>query len=113
MTTTPARRDDIAFISAKEALAPGQAADFGAVRDFFTRKREEVNQDWQRMADQLTEMVSGLTIAAGNLSVQEVEFQLGFSASGKLGFIAEAGVTGSVTVRFARADGDELVQQHE
>lgn len=106
MTSPRPSQDDIAFIGGTAPLAPGQQADYGAVRDYFSKKREEVTQDWHRMADQLTEMVTGLTIAAGNLSVQEVEFQLGFSASGKLGFIAEAGVTGSVTVTFTRANGE-------
>jgi hypothetical protein len=37
-----------------------------------------------------------------SMRLSELEVELGFTATGKLAFIAEAGVTGSITLTFTR-----------
>src|SRR5436305_3124921 len=97
-TTSNHQESELVFIVGG-STAPGRIGedrDYGAVADYFTRKKTEVREDWDHMVEQLTDMAKKLSATAGSFGVQEVEFQLGFSAKGKLGFIAEAGATGSV-----------------
>jgi hypothetical protein len=97
---------DLVIIVGGARIPPGRIGedhDYGALADYITRRKAEVQEDWDHMVGQLTAMAKKLAATTGKFSVQEVEFQLGFSAKGKLGFIAEAGATGSVKVKFVRS----------
>jgi hypothetical protein len=71
-----------------------------------TRTLEEVKEDWKVVVGQVVEMVAvtGERIGVAGFELDQVEISLGFSASGKLAFIAEAGVEASVTIAFKRRD---------
>jgi hypothetical protein len=102
--------DEFVFIIGSE-MAPGRLGEereYGEtadrVKSFFTRPKAAVEQDWRRVVGLLRDLAGEMSATAGEFAMQEVEFQLGFSAKGKLGFIAEAGVTTSVKVKFVRHD---------
>ena len=93
---------DVAFVrqSATSLIARVEHED-ARLKDVLTRRRAEVMRDWRTMVAHLDQLVAELEERESEFPVQAVAFQLGFSASGRLGFIAEAGATASVTVTFA------------
>jgi hypothetical protein len=82
--------------------APGTDEYYGKVRDYFTRQKEEVSTEIDRMVTQMQDLVERLSVRMQLYELSEVEFELGFSAEGHLGFIAKAGAHGTVHVKFAR-----------
>lgn len=95
--------DLVMFITADGA--PGRlGADeqYGQVRDFFTRQKEEVGAEIDRLVTQMQDLVQQLSVRMQLFELSEVGFELGFSAEGHLGFIAKAGAHGTVHVTFAR-----------
>jgi hypothetical protein len=68
------------------------------------RRFEEVQQDWQSMITRVMELARSTDEAVPEARIQltELEIELGFTAAGKLAFIAEAGVAGSITLTFTR-----------
>ena len=70
-----------------------------------TRTMEEVKEDWKVVSSQVLQMVSSVekqTLRKG-FSLGEITVSLGFSASGKLLFIAEAGIEASVELTFKKS----------
>jgi hypothetical protein len=106
-TSSDERDDDlqlVAFITAP-ALPPGTATlqNKGPTTQ-LTRRLEEVKEDWERMVGQISSIISNTQARAGELQFKDVSIGLAFSASGKLAFVAEAGVEASITVTFSRAE---------
>jgi hypothetical protein len=86
---------------------PGMAADhalFDPVRKLFTRNVEDVRTDFVKVSDQVDKLVNALQKKAGAYALEEVTVELGFSASGRLVFVAEAGVTATISVTYRRAE---------
>jgi len=100
-------RDFFVFVAPGngELTAPGAEEDYGKLRDFFTRSKGEVTAEWDAMVDKLRDMLTKVDVEVGRFRLNEVEFELGFSAEGHLGFIAKAGATASIKVTFARSPG--------
>jgi hypothetical protein len=89
-----------------EGCAPlGTERDYGNISDFFTRRKEDVSAEWDKIVSQMQAFVRRLSVEIGSYGLHEVTFELGFSAEGHLGFIAKAGANGSVHVTFQRKDG--------
>jgi hypothetical protein len=103
----------VVFAASEDALALG-AADRHGIRatlgGLFGRAAEDVKADLDKTIEQMKSFLTDLSPSAHGYLVDEVAFQLGFSAQGRVAFIAEAGVTSSITVTFKRspADDDEL-----
>ena len=107
MLTTDDSNDDVWFIS-----SPLEAKDEGLTlhrrgegpAGAISRRFEEVQQDWEQMVTRVMELARSTDTAApaAHMQLSELEVQLGFTASGKLAFIAEAGVAGSITLTFSR-----------
>lgn len=98
----------VMFVSSG-ARGTGQARaeqDYGAVSDFFTRRKEEVATEWDRVVDQMQDLLEHISVHIQSFQLHQVEFELGFSAEGHLGFIAKAGANGSVRVTSQRKNGD-------
>lgn len=100
--------DYLVFLTDPQApLAVGDVEQHGvgdAISKLVGRKKEDVKADWEQVVAQmeyLLEKVSGVT---SSYALEEVTFELGFSASGKVGFIAEAGIEGSVSATFKRRE---------
>jgi hypothetical protein len=81
---------------------PGTDDYYSKVSDFFTRQKEEVGGEIDRLVTQMQDLVGRLAVRMQLYELREVKFELGFSAEGHLGFIAKAGAHGTVHVTFAR-----------
>ncbi len=68
-----------------------------------TRTVEELRDDWRRITSQLNEMLVASADAVKDYPLNSVKVTLGFDVSGKLAFIADAKVSGSIEVMFERA----------
>jgi hypothetical protein len=72
--------------------------------DAVTRQFGELRAEWDAMIDK----IAGLADSAdkrgpsGGLRLSELVVELGFTATGKLAFIAEAEASASITLTFAR-----------
>ncbi len=77
---------------------------FGSVLDnIFGKRVDDVKADFDRIAEQMNQILQGaFSKITGDMKMDSVEVSLGFTASGKLAFIAEAGVETSVKVTFKR-----------
>lgn len=98
------------FVTDDEALAVGAVEQhgFGEVAGrVFGRAQEGVKADWTKTVNQMRFLLDGLTPSAHGYDVTEVTFELAFTAKGGLAFMAEAGLTSSVSVKFERrSDSD-------
>jgi len=98
---------EVIFVGAAGSVAglqPGEELDYGRVADFFGRAKQDVEAEWQAMVGNIQQLLARLTAITGEYSLDDIEIELGFSAEGRLGFIAKAGATGSVTLKFSRKD---------
>jgi hypothetical protein len=98
---------EIVFVGAAGSVAdllPGEEVDFGRVADFFGRAKQDVEAEWQAMVGNVQQLLARLTTITGTFALDAVEVELGFSAEGHLGFIAKAGATASVRLKFSRKD---------
>jgi hypothetical protein len=89
----------------KPTPEPGVAAQhsaYDALRRLFARDIEDVRADFARVSAQLQALVEALPERVSDFEVHELSIELGFSASGRLVFIAEAGVEATVGVTFRR-----------
>jgi hypothetical protein len=67
------------------------------------RALTDVREDWERMGAQLRELLATLpTAAVANYQMESVKVSLGFSAEGKLAFIAKVGLEASIELEFKR-----------
>jgi len=107
-TTTEPGSTEILFVGARGSagagLAPGEELNYGKVADFFGRAKEDVQAEWDATIGSIQQLLSRVSNLGGNFELGQVEIELGFSAEGRLGFIAKAGATASVKLSFARPD---------
>ena len=93
----------IVLFQGRTPLKPGEVELHALSDRLFGRKIEEVKSEWKILSSQLQEMINGFTLNKPNgFSVDEITIELGFSAEGKLAFIAEAGIEASISVSFKR-----------
>jgi len=95
--------DLMVFVTTDDIPAPlGTDEEYSKVSDFFTRSKQEVAAEVDRLVAQMQDIVERLTVRIQSFELSEVGFELGFSAEGHLGLIAKAGAHGTVHVTFAR-----------
>lgn len=70
--------------------------------NLFHRSKRDVQQDLSQTFDQMKFLLASLTPSAHGYEASEVTFELAFSASGKVAFIAAAGLTSSISITFTR-----------
>jgi hypothetical protein len=93
----------VTFAGAPPTLEPGEFVTHSFKDKVFGRKLEDVKDDWARLSQQVGEMAgSTAPITAAGFQLDSIEVALGFTASGKLAFIAEAGVEATVTLTLSR-----------
>jgi hypothetical protein len=88
------------------APTPGGATEHGWFnRDdkLLARRIDEVEADLERVSDQLTRLLVRLPHQQAGFDLDEVTVSLGFSAQGRVVFIAEAGIEASLQFTFKRA----------
>ncbi|HEX3472081.1 MAG TPA: hypothetical protein VHT28_12940 [Silvibacterium sp.] len=101
------QQDIVVFQGPKPVTRPGtvQLHSFGSVVDkIFGRTVDDVKADFDKVSAQLDAILANAfsKVTAG-MTLDSVEISLGFTAEGKLAFIAQAGVEASVTVTFTKA----------
>src|SRR3954452_9256364 len=58
-----------------DSAPPGAEQDYGAVRDFFQRSKQEVAAEWDLMCDQLEDLVARVSVSDANFQLRTVEFE--------------------------------------
>jgi hypothetical protein len=97
----------IVLFQGEKQFQPGQV-ELHSLSDLagklFGRKLEDVKKDWKRVSAQVKDMVESVTAdVPKGFAFESLEISLGFSAEGKLVFVAEAGVEATVSLTFKRA----------
>jgi hypothetical protein len=107
----PKKKLDDTMIVLFQGEAPPPVGDvelhsFGdTAKKLFGRKLEDVKADWKKVSAQIKEMMdSVVTEVPKGFTFESVEISLGFSAEGKLVFVAEAGVEATVSLTFKRKE---------
>jgi len=70
--------------------------------NLFGRKKEDVRKDWEKAVGQINYLLEGVAAVTKDYELDEVTFELGFSAEGQLVFVAKAGITTTVSAKFKR-----------
>jgi hypothetical protein len=70
--------------------------------NLFGRKKEQVVADWERIVDQMQSLIDKAALTAKDFDLQEVTFELGFSAEGQIVFVAKAGIQTTIKATFKR-----------
>lgn len=73
----------------------------------FGRDRQDVLADWERVLQQMRFLLNTASAAAKGYTLNEITFQLGFSAEGKIVFVAKAGITTTISAKFTRTASEE------
>ena len=82
---------------------PGEATPHAFLDTLYPRRKEEVKRDWKTVINQTVELVSqNVDSAPKGYQMEQIEVSLGFSATGHLAFIAQAGLESSIRVLFKR-----------
>jgi hypothetical protein len=101
--TSAGSADLMVFVTTDPIPAPlGTDEEYGRVQDFFTRTKQEVGAEVDKLVSQMQDIVERLSVRMQLFELREISFELGFSAEGHLGFIAKAGAHGTVHIMFAR-----------
>lgn len=102
--TIQGKNDDIHFITANGLTRPGEVQLHKNSGNTLTRKVSQVKEDWNTVMKQVSVIVSDTDVEMSETgySLNEITISLGFNATGKLAFIAEAGVEASIEITFTR-----------
>jgi hypothetical protein len=104
MTESSLDDPDVVLFAGLPPAEPGDFVAHSLGDKLFGRRLEDVKADWSKISRQIGDMVGATApVQAAGFDVDSVEISLGFTATGKLAFIAEAGVEASVTITLARA----------
>jgi len=68
----------------------------------FGKRRGDVEAEWQKIIAQISALINTKMPAIENFDLDEVTFQLGFSAEGHIVFVAKAGVKATISAKFKR-----------
>lgn len=101
-------RDMIVFAGERE-LPVGAIEQHGLRSVFgnlFTRTKDEVRADWEQVVGQIRFLLDGVSPVTKDYALSEITFQLGFSAEGKIVFVAKAGVTTTISAKFTQKKSD-------
>ncbi|MET4481615.1 hypothetical protein [Bradyrhizobium sp. F1.13.3] len=92
-------------------FAGEEALPVGAIRQdslaqiagsLFGKKTEDVGAEWQKVISQLSILINTKMPSIKEFDLDEITFQLGFSAEGHVVFIAKAGIKTTISVKFKR-----------
>ncbi len=72
------------------------------IGDLFGRSREEVRADWKKVVGQIRYLLEDVSAVTKDYQMEEIAFELGFSAEGQLVFVAKAGVTTTIRATFKK-----------
>ena len=95
--------DVIVFVTDEEELAIGAAEQHGlgeTLGKAFGHPKAAVRADLHKAFDQMSFLLEGISATKRGYEATEVTFQLAFTAKGHVAFVAEAGMTTSISVTF-------------
>ena len=72
------------------------------VGSIFGKKTEDVEAEWQKIIGQISALINTEMPSIKNFALDEITFQLGFSAEGHIVFVAKAGITTTISAKFKR-----------
>ena len=73
------------FVTTDPIPAPlGTDEEYGRVQDFFTRTKQEVGAEVDKLVGQMQDIVERLSVRMQLFELREISFGLGFSAEGHL-----------------------------
>jgi hypothetical protein len=72
------------------------------VSSLFGVAKKEVQADWEKVVGQMQFLLEQVSAVTKDYELTEMIFELGFSAEGKIVFVAKAGVTTSISAKFTR-----------
>lgn len=70
----------------------------------FARRTSDLRQDWDRRVGQVRALLEHMPLDAGEYTLDQVTFELGFSAEGHIVFVAKGGITTTIGVTFKRRE---------
>lgn len=73
-----------------------------AGKEVVKRTAKEVQSDWSRVISQASKLVSAARTAVDGYELDEVTFELGFTGSGRIAFVASAEIATSISVTFKK-----------
>ncbi len=70
----------------------------------LSKKAQEIKEDWENVMEELSFIIAETekSTSINHYALDEIKVSLGFSAKGKIAFIAEAGVEASIEVTFKK-----------
>jgi hypothetical protein len=115
MSVTPGDRQSAPWIPdpAVMLFSAGYRAPVGVSEDhglrdraeqLMTRSTEEVKASWLQAVEQMRLLIADAENLAGEYELSEIEFKLGFTASGTVVFIAQAGLEATISATFKRRE---------
>ena len=102
--------DEVFVFGGRPEPVPGSSEDHAMsdwYRNLIPRKKEEVKADWNRIVRQIQELLQDVALPPSDFQLDEVTFELGFNAQGKIVFIAEGGIEATLSMNFKRASTSE------
>jgi hypothetical protein len=101
----PPEGDDIVLFGGSPEPALGAAAEhswFSRDRRLLARHVDDVKADMDRVSGQLDRMLENLPRDQPGYELDSITVHLGFSAQGRVVFIAEAGIDASIEFTFTK-----------
>ena len=98
---------DIVVFAGETELAPGaiEKQSFGEnISALLGRSKLDVQADWDKAIAQMKFLLEKVSASTKDFDLNEVTFQLGFSAEGRVVFVAKGGVTTTICAKFVRKD---------
>lgn len=99
------RNPDLIVFAGERELPVGAIEQHGlreVVGNLFGRTKEEVRADWEKVVGQIRFLLDGVSAVTKDYELKEITFELGFSAEGKIVFVAKAGINTTVSAKFTR-----------
>ena len=98
--------ENIVLFAGTPTLGPGELELHNLKDRLFGRRIEDIQADWRRISSQIAKLVEATSsMRPTGFELDTIEVGLAFTASGRLAFIAEAGVEASVSITLARPSG--------
>jgi hypothetical protein len=79
-----------------------QHALFDRAKGLVARSEKEVQEDWARVVKQAGDLVASARAAVDGYELDEISFELGFTGSGQIAFVASAEISTSISVTFKK-----------
>lgn len=96
---------EIILFAGEKRLAVGELQQHSlseAMGNLFGKKKEDVEAEWKKVVSQIGTLIDTAMPVVKNFSLDEITFELGFSAEEHIVFVAKAGVKTTISAKFKR-----------